>query len=79
MEQGLSSLTGEATASTENRSRKSPSQQVAILCRHGDEIGRILTDRMAKTNKAVIVSFGSEDRIEEFALSDIELYEVVEL
>ena len=37
------------------------------------------TDRMAKTNKAVIVSFGSEDRIEEFALSDIELYEVVEL
>ena len=34
---------------------------------------------MAKTNKAVIVSFGSEDRIEEFALSDIELYEVVEL
>ena len=44
LEQGLSSLTGEATASTENRSRKSPSQQVAILCRHGDEIGRILTD-----------------------------------
>jgi len=51
---------------------------VAILCRHGGDIGRILTDRKASSNKALLVSFEGGTRIEEVALSEIELLEVVD-
>jgi ParB family chromosome partitioning protein len=51
---------------------------VAILCRHGGDIGRILTDRKATSNKALQVSFEDGARIEEIALSEIELLEVVD-
>ncbi len=51
----------------------------AILCQQGDKIGRILTDRKAKTNKALMVSFANGERIEEVALTEIVLFEVVEL
>ncbi|WP_282129929.1 ParB/RepB/Spo0J family partition protein [Roseobacter litoralis] len=56
-----------------------PAGPVAILCRHGEEIGRILTDRPARSNKALLVSFANGARVEEIALSDIELLEVVAL
>ena len=79
LDQGLSGSTGEATAGKEKKSRKSSASQVTIVCRCGDEIGRILTDRMPTTNKALMVSFESDDRIEEVAISDIELIEVVQL
>lgn len=52
---------------------------VAILCRHGEDIGKILTDRPARSNTALMVSFANGERIEEIALSDIELLEVVAL
>lgn len=51
---------------------------VAILCRHGGDIGRILTDRKATSNTALMVSFDGGVRIEEIALSEIELLEVVD-
>lgn len=57
----------------------SPTGPVAILCRHGEEIGRILTDRPASSSRALMVSFANGERIEEIALSDIDLLEVVEL
>ncbi|MDU9004755.1 ParB/RepB/Spo0J family partition protein [Sedimentitalea todarodis] len=57
----------------------SPTGAVAILCRHGEDIGRILTDRLARSNKALMVSFANGERVEEIALSDIELLEVVAL
>lgn len=79
LEPGLSALTSEAGTDADNSPRKSPSGQVAILCQQGDKIGRILTDRKAKTNKALMVSFENGKRIEEVALTDIVLFEVVEL
>ncbi len=51
---------------------------VAILCRHEDDIGRILTDRKARSNKALLVSFDGGARVEEIALSEIELLEIVD-
>lgn len=57
----------------------SPTGAIAILCRHGADIGRILTDRPARSNKALMVSFANGERVEEIALSDIELLEVVAL
>ncbi|MGH1447077.1 MAG: ParB/RepB/Spo0J family partition protein [Cognatishimia sp.] len=51
---------------------------VAILCRHGSNVGRILTDRKASSNKALLVSFGDGDRVEEIVLSEIELLEVID-
>lgn len=50
---------------------------VAILCRHGGDIGRILTDRKATSNTALMVSFDDGVRIAEIALSEIELLEVI--
>ena len=79
LEPGLSALTSEAGADPDTGSRKSPNGQVAILCQQGDKIGRILTDRKAKTNKALMVSFENGERIEEVALTDIVLFEVIEL
>ncbi len=51
---------------------------VAILCRHGGNVGRILTDRRANSNAALLVSFADGARIEEIPLSEIELLEVVD-
>lgn len=51
---------------------------VAILCRHRGDIGRILTDRMASTNKALMVSFDNDARLEEIPLSEIELVDVID-
>ncbi|MFV1761515.1 ParB/RepB/Spo0J family partition protein [Phaeobacter sp. A90a-4k] len=79
LEPGLSALAGEPDAGQDQGSHKSPTGQVAILCQQDGKIGRILTDRKAKTNKAVMVSFGNGERIEEVALSDIVLFEVIEL
>lgn len=62
-----------------NNASNSPTGPVAILCRHGKDVGRILTDRPARSNRALMVSFANGDRIEEIALSDIELLEVVAL
>ncbi|WP_282063634.1 ParB/RepB/Spo0J family partition protein [Roseobacter litoralis] len=56
----------------------SQTSPVAILCRHGGDIGRILTDRMASSNKALLVSFDDGARIEEIALSEINLLEVID-
>ena len=57
----------------------SPDVPVVIICRCGEEIGRILTDRKATSNEALMVSFANGVRIEEGALSDIELLKVIEL
>lgn len=51
---------------------------VAILCRYEGDIGRILTDRKASSNKALVVSFADGARVEEVPLSEIELFEVVD-
>ncbi|SLN69943.1 Chromosome-partitioning protein ParB [Roseovarius albus] len=51
---------------------------VAILCRYRADIGRILTDRKATSNTALMVSFADGNRIEEIALSEIELLEVID-
>ena len=51
---------------------------VTILCRHGDAIGKILTDRRASSNKALLVSFDDGSRIDEIPLSAIELLEVID-
>ena len=51
---------------------------VSILCRHGDAIGQILTDRRASSNKALLVSFDNGVRLEEVPLSEIELLEVID-
>jgi ParB family transcriptional regulator, chromosome partitioning protein len=51
---------------------------VAILCRHGGDIGRILTDRKASSNKALMVGFAGGARVEEVPLSEIELLEVID-
>lgn len=52
---------------------------VVIICKYGEEIGRILTDRKASSNEAIMVSFANGARIEEVALSDIELLKVIEV
>jgi len=52
---------------------------VVIICKYGEEIGRILTDRKANSNEALMVSFANGARIEEVALSDIELLKVIEV
>jgi ParB family transcriptional regulator, chromosome partitioning protein len=51
---------------------------VAILCRHGGNVGRILTDRKASSNQSLLVSFDDALRVEEIPLSEIELLEVVD-
>lgn len=51
---------------------------VSILCRHQGDIGRILTDRKASSNKALLVSFDDGARLEEVSLSEIELLEVID-
>lgn len=79
LEPGLSALTSETDVGAGKGSRKSPNGQVAILCKQGDQIGRILTDRKAKSNKALMVSFENGERIEEVALTDVVLFEVIEL
>jgi ParB family chromosome partitioning protein len=67
--------TGSQTAAAVN-----PTTDVlAILCRHGDDVGRILTDRKASTNTAIMVSFEEGDRIEEISLSDLQLTDVIDL
>ncbi|WP_120632595.1 ParB/RepB/Spo0J family partition protein [Ruegeria sp. EL01] len=67
--------TGSQTAAAVNPT----TDVVAILCRHGDDVGRILTDRKASTNTAIMVSFKDGARIEEISLSDIQLTDVIEL
>lgn len=57
----------------------SPGIPVVIICKYGEEIGRILTDRKASSNEALMVSFANGARIEEVALSDIELLKVIEV
>lgn len=51
---------------------------VAILCSCGGDVGRLLTDRRATSNKALLVSFDDGARIEEIALSEINLLEVID-
>ena len=64
----------------ETKPAATPSAQgpIVILCRHGQDIGRILTDRRATSNKALMVSFDDSARVQEIPLSEIELLEVVE-
>ncbi|WP_164982840.1 MULTISPECIES: ParB/RepB/Spo0J family partition protein [unclassified Leisingera] len=76
---GLSALSGGNPQSDAQGGKRSSNGQVAILCQQGDQIGRILTDRKAKSNKALMVSFENGERIEEVALTDIVLFEVIEL
>ncbi|WP_298921092.1 ParB/RepB/Spo0J family partition protein [uncultured Roseobacter sp.] len=57
---------------------RSQTGPVAILCRHRGDIGRILTDRRANSNKALLVSFDSGARLEEIPLSEIELVDVID-
>lgn len=51
---------------------------VAILCRHHGDIGRILTDRRPSSNRALVVSFDNGARLEEIALTEIELVDVID-
>ena len=57
---------------------RSQTGPVAILCRHDGNIGRILTDCKASSNKALFVSFDDGARLEEIPLSEIELLEVID-
>lgn len=69
----------EIVADPESDAPLSRTGPVAILCRHGGAIGRILTDRKASSNTALLVSFADGARIAEIALSEIELLEVIDV
>ncbi|WP_424988955.1 ParB/RepB/Spo0J family partition protein [Microbulbifer sp. S227A] len=71
--------TDDGNQGAEKTTASSPTGPVAILCRHGEEIGRILTDRPASSSRALMVSFANGERIEEIALENIDLLEVVAL
>lgn len=70
---------GDTTPEAEPVPATTSTGPVAILCRHGSNVGRILTDRKASSNKALLVSFGDGDRVEEIVLSEIELLEVIDV
>lgn len=76
---GLAALSGENEPSKPQDRPKPTNGQVAILCQQGNQIGRILTDRKARSSKAIMVSFENGERVEEIPLTDIVLFEVVEL
>ncbi|MFK7944162.1 MAG: ParB/RepB/Spo0J family partition protein [Paracoccaceae bacterium] len=68
----------EITADPDSDAPSGRTGPVAILCRHEGNIGKILTDRRAKSNKALLVSFDGGARVKEVPLSEIELLEVID-
>ncbi|MFD1158936.1 ParB/RepB/Spo0J family partition protein [Roseovarius aestuarii] len=74
----LSSPSDETAPDQQSEMTRSQPGPVAILCRHGVAIGRILTDRKPSTNKALLVSFDDGARLEEIPLSEIELVDVID-
>ncbi len=68
----------EIVTDKEVNATRSQTGPVAILCRHRGDIGRILTDRKPSSNRALVVSFDNGARLEEIALTEIELLEVID-
>lgn len=68
----------EITPELEPSAARPQTGPVTILCRHGDAIGKILTDRKPNSNKALLVSFDNGARLEEIPLSEIELVDVID-
>ncbi|UWQ35393.1 ParB/RepB/Spo0J family partition protein (plasmid) [Leisingera sp. M527] len=59
--------------------KNSGGRGAAIICKHGGALGRLLTDQIASSPKAILVSFENGRRVEEVPLSELELIEVVAL
>lgn len=74
-----SRVSDDIAPASEPEATLSPTGPVAILCRYRGDIGRILTDRKASSNTALLVSFADGTHIEEIALSEIELLEVIDV
>lgn len=73
-----SNLSDDCKPEAEPAATSTTNGPVTILCLHGDAIGRILTDRKASSNKALMVSFDNGARLEEIPLSEIELVDVID-
>lgn len=54
-------------------------RKLVFLCKQGDDIGRLMTDKAASSGKMVMVSFDNGERTEEIPLTDINLFEAVEI
>ena len=65
--------------STPGAQKKQAGRGAAIICKHGNAIGRLLTDRTTSSPKSILVSFENGSRVEEVSLSELELIEVVAL
>ncbi|WP_306115064.1 MULTISPECIES: ParB/RepB/Spo0J family partition protein [unclassified Roseovarius] len=74
----LSRSSDEIAPDAEPEAARTQTGPVAILCRHQGDIGRILTDRKPGSNRALVVSFDNGARLEEIALTEIELLEVID-
>ncbi|MEW2915189.1 hypothetical protein [Leisingera sp. JC11] len=92
MQEGGDTATGQAASVDPGRTIKAPEVQsgpgaqkdqtgrgAAIICKHGGALGRLLTDQIASSPKAILVSFENGRRVEEVPLLELELIEVVAL
>ncbi|WP_299869724.1 ParB/RepB/Spo0J family partition protein [uncultured Roseobacter sp.] len=68
----------EIASDAEPEATRTQTGPVAILCQHQGDVGRILTDRKPSSNRALVVSFDNGERLEEIALTKIELLEVID-